>query len=135
MFTAVFELKNLNILLPLYLFCNVEEKCHFASTVRHKERPIILSGKIFSRISAFAFNNNTLPICIFCGCFNARSYRLYGVKFIYFTNTHNSGLYSQAQGQTRPERVHRSTEGQKSPEGQNTEIVKIPRDWAIQSSL
>ncbi len=27
------------------------------------------------------------------GFFNARSYRLYGVKFIYFTNTHNSGLY------------------------------------------
>jgi hypothetical protein len=62
MFTAVFELKNLNILLPLYLFCNVEEKCHFASTVRHKERPIILSGKIFfafSRISALhAVSNN-----------------------------------------------------------------------------
>ena len=38
------------VVLEFYLFCNVEEKYRFASAIRYKERPIILSGKIrFSR--------------------------------------------------------------------------------------
>jgi hypothetical protein len=48
-FSVVFQLKNLNISLEHYLFCNAERGCGFASLVdaafNYKER-LILSGKI-----------------------------------------------------------------------------------------